>query len=157
MSGSVAIETNREALVRIVASLVAMAGGRPTVTRHVWRTVLRLLRPAESAARRLIIAAARGIVAPPPPPRKPAPQLKPAPPAVEPMRLAGAHAPNLADREAFLRRFGIAVTVSSAAGPSAGRILPRGSTGEGDHAQRGGGDEPASPPSRCSTRRGVCI
>ena len=87
-----------------------MAGGRPTITRHVWLAVLRLLRPAESAARRLIIAAARGIAVPPPKPRKPAPQLKPGPPAVGPMRFAGAPTPNLADREAFLRRFGIAIT-----------------------------------------------
>ncbi len=110
MGGSVAIEMNREALTRIVASLVAMAGGRPVVTRHVWRAILSLLRPAESAARRLIIAAARGIVVPPPKPRSHAPQLKSAPPAVEPMRLSGAPAPNPGDREAFLRRFGIAVT-----------------------------------------------
>ena len=40
MSGSVAIETNRAALVRIVASLIAMAGGRPVITRHVWCTIL---------------------------------------------------------------------------------------------------------------------
>ena len=103
MDGSVAIETNRVALVRIVASLVTMAGVRPTViTRHVWRTILRLLRPAEAAARRLIIAAARGVVVPPPKPRKPAPQLKPAPLTARPL-------PQPADREAFLRRFGIAV------------------------------------------------
>ena len=112
MSGSVAIETNREALARIVASLVAMAGGRPTITRHVWRAILSLLRPAESAARRLIIAAARGIVVPAPPPRKPAPQFKPAP-------LTARTLPQPADREAFLRRFGIAVTGASAAGSSA--------------------------------------
>ena len=133
MSGSVAIETNREALVRIVASLVAMAaftsplagedgsvrrgkaeppaepgegalsGVRPTITRHVWRAILSLLRPAESAARRLIIAAARGIVIPPPKPRKPAPRFKPAP-------LTARTLPQPADREAFLRRFGIAIT-----------------------------------------------
>ena len=131
MDGSVAIETNRAALVRIVASLVAMAGlarashlppeasnqGRsadvdaaaetvrrvgswrqrasaPTITRHVWRTILSLLRPAESAARRLIIAAARGIVVPPPRPREPGPTSEPVDPAP------------------FLRRFGIAVTGS---------------------------------------------
>ena len=109
MSGSVAIETNRAALVRIVASLIAMAGGRPVITRHVWCTILSLLRPAEAAARRLIIAAARGIVVPAPPPRKPAPQLKPAP-------LTARTLPQPADREAFLRRFGLAVTGSAAGG-----------------------------------------
>jgi hypothetical protein len=99
MDGSAAIERNRVALVRIVATLVAMAGLRqsaignrqsdkiavpetgdpaqsptadcplptaPTLPRHLWRAILRLLRPAESAARRLIIAAARGMTPPPP-------------------------------------------------------------------------------------------
>ena len=84
MDGSVAIEQNRAALKRIVASLVAMAGlgtgphaeGRPEGThcpilpRHLWLAILRLLRPAEAAARRLIIAAARGITVTLPPPRK---------------------------------------------------------------------------------------
>ena len=112
MSGSVAIETNRVALVRIVASLVAMAGVRPTVTRHVWRAILSLLRPAESAARRLIIAAARGIAVPPPKPRKPAPRFKPAPLTARPLVQP-------ADREAFLRRFGIAVTGTPAASGTA--------------------------------------
>ncbi len=51
----------------------------PTLPRHLWRAVLRLLRPAETAARRLIIAAARGIVMPPPPsPRRGAPATPPA-------------------------------------------------------------------------------
>ncbi len=62
------IETHREALKRIVAGLVAMVGGRftfspcgpaPTLPRRLHRTVLRLLRPAESAARRLVIVLAR--------------------------------------------------------------------------------------------------
>jgi hypothetical protein len=116
MDGSGAIERNRLALTRIVASLVAMAGlaidpdiaaeGRPrnTLPRHLWIAILRLLRPAEAAARRLIIAAARGIVVPPPTPRKPTP--KPADPA--PM----------------LRSLGIAVTVSSA-NMARAQILPR--------------------------------
>ena len=158
MDGSVAIETNRVALLRIVASLIAMAGparashlppeasnqgrsaagdaaaetvrrvgsgpqraGAPVITRHVWRTILRLLRPAESAARRLIIAAARGIVVPAPPPRKPAPQLKPAP-------LTARTLPQPADREAFLRRFGLAVT-GSAAGAAADLPLDGGPKG----------------------------
>ena len=142
MIGSVAIETNREALVRIVASLVAMAGGRPTITRHVWRTILSLLRPAESAARRLILAAARGIVIPPPKPRKPARQFKPAPLTARPL-------PQPADREAFLRRFGIAVVGAPipprfTRSPAGASHLSRPS---GDHAQRGGGGmgEPSPP------------
>ena len=108
MDGSVAIEQNRAALKRIVASLVAMAGlgtgphaeGRPEGThcpilpRHLWLAILRLLRPAEAAARRLIIAAARGITVTLPPPRKR--KTKPVP------------------AEQFLRRFGIAVTLPQA-------------------------------------------
>ena len=136
MSGSVAIETNREALIRIVASLVAMEAGRPTITRHVWRTILSLLRPAEAAARRLIIAAARGIVVPPPKPRKPAPQLKPAPLTARPL-------PQPADREAFLRRFGIAVTGTTAAEPSAHLPLDRGGGPKG--RRRRGEHIPAFP------------
>jgi hypothetical protein len=42
---------------------------RTTLPRHLHRAVLRLLRPAESAARRLIIIAARGLVVTLPPPR----------------------------------------------------------------------------------------
>ncbi|MCV0409193.1 MAG: hypothetical protein K5872_23530, partial [Rhizobiaceae bacterium] len=139
-----AIEQNHEALKRIVASLMAMAGlaggaaftsplrgsegrvsagsqpppddaaGRatclarpsdpfkgeveaghaPTLPRHLWLAVLRLLRPAEAAARRLIIAAARGMVVPPPRPREARPKSEP----IEPL----------------LRRLGIAIVVSPA-------------------------------------------
>ncbi len=101
MDWNAAIEKNCEALKRILAMLVAMAevglGGQssffpgngadgsslslaekskpsPAITlpRHLHRFVLRLLRPAEAAARRLIIVAARGLVLPPPRTRKPA-------------------------------------------------------------------------------------
>jgi hypothetical protein len=95
MDGGAAIESNREALKRILAMLVAMAGlggGAATLPRHLHRAVLRLLRPAESAARRLIIAAARGLVVKLPPPRKPRPK------AMDPL----------------LRSFGIAVVMSPA-------------------------------------------
>ena len=58
-----AIEDNLAALKRIVEGLVGMAGlTSGALPRCLHRAVLRLLRPAESAARRLIIAAARGIV-----------------------------------------------------------------------------------------------
>ena len=89
MDWNAAIEKNREALKRVLAMLVAMAGplapipsaSRPaceprrTLPRHLHRAVLSLLRPAEAAARRLIIVAARGIVIalPPAGPRKPRP------------------------------------------------------------------------------------
>jgi len=163
MDGSAAIERNRVALKRIVASLIAMAGldiaadphaqaipepiegaprrtevqaeggaaptfplwgGRrspdrrvgvksrlspnvsrrlscseekspgPTIPRHLWRAILRLLRPAEAAARRLIIAAARGITVTLPPPRERKPKPVPA--------------------EQFLRSLGIAVRMTPA-------------------------------------------
>jgi hypothetical protein len=59
-----AIELNREALIRIIASLFILLGdvtvGRIPYSLH--RAVLRVLRPAESALRRLIVVAARGLV-----------------------------------------------------------------------------------------------
>jgi hypothetical protein len=77
MDWNAAIEKNREALKRILAALVAMAGladGRAgTLPRHLHRAVLRLLRPAEAATRRLVIVAARGVVVAPPRPRRPEP------------------------------------------------------------------------------------
>ncbi|MFI0849603.1 hypothetical protein ACH196_37110, partial [Mesorhizobium sp. IMUNJ23232] len=62
--------------------------------RHLYRAILLLLRPAESAARRLIIAAAQGIVVVLPPfrPRK----LK----------------PKISDTVAAMRRLGLAVALS---------------------------------------------
>ncbi len=65
MDGQAAIERNGEALRRVLASLVVMAGlagDRPMLPRHLRNAVLRLLRPAESAARRLVVALARSIV-----------------------------------------------------------------------------------------------
>lgn len=63
----VAIARNRDALLRIVEMLFAMAGlaeggATATLPRHLRNHVLRVLRPAESAARRLIIVAARGMI-----------------------------------------------------------------------------------------------
>ncbi len=102
MDWNTAIEKHREALKGIVAALVAMVGlgqsaigsrqsgpdadcptppdcplptadCRILLPRHLHRAILRLLRPAESAARRLVIALARGFSAPPAlRPRKPA-------------------------------------------------------------------------------------
>lgn len=103
MDWNAAVEKNREALKRIVAMLVAMAGLRgqftffpqqgrstpslslaeksklsPALTRRLHRAVLKLLRPTEAAVRRLIIVAARGlaVVLPPTRPRKPRPELR---------------------------------------------------------------------------------
>ncbi len=115
MDGTAAINNNLEALKRILAGLVAMAGigshaevraedePRRTLPRHLRLAILRLLRPAEAAARRLIIASARGLVVPLPPPRK--------------------HKPKPATAEPLLRRFGIAVVMSPADLASAS-ILP---------------------------------
>lgn len=63
MDWALAIARNREALIRIVAGLIAMAGlgGAATLPRSLRNAVYRLLRPAESAARRLIVIAARGV------------------------------------------------------------------------------------------------
>ncbi len=62
-----AIERHRQALLAIVASLVALLGGRDgagLIPRGLRRAALALLRPAESAVRRLIVIAARGLVLP---------------------------------------------------------------------------------------------
>ncbi|MFI0842584.1 hypothetical protein [Mesorhizobium sp. IMUNJ 23232] len=96
MDGSAAIERNLEALKRILAMLVGMTamGSGTTLPRHLYRAILRLLRPAESAARRLIIATARGLVVDLPPlrPRKPKPKIS--------------------DTVAAMRRLGLAVNLS---------------------------------------------
>ena len=84
------IERNTEALKRILAMLVAMAGlavgphpealaeGEPrrTLPRHLHRAILALLRPAEAAARRLVIVVARdrGGTGSPPRPRTAGPR-----------------------------------------------------------------------------------
>ena len=110
MDWNLAIEKNREALRRILATLIAMvaaanggsagfpffpqkgsdasnraqAEGRKlsparTLPRHLHRLMLRLLRPAEAAARRLVILAARGLVVELSPPSiaKPKPKKPP--------------------------------------------------------------------------------
>ena len=68
MDWDLAIRRNSEALNGIVDTLFAMLGlvGDATVLRisqPLYRAVLRVLRPAESAVRRLIVIAARGLVA----------------------------------------------------------------------------------------------
>ncbi len=101
MDWNFAIEKHREALKRVLAMLVAMAGlgsgGQftffpqegalaqnpaqaeksklsPALPRHLHRTLLRLLRAAEAAARRLIVVAARGLVVLPGPQRQIVPE-----------------------------------------------------------------------------------
>ncbi len=66
-----AIERNSEALRGIIATLFAMLG-EVTAERlpdSLYRAVLRILRPAESAVRRLVVIAARGLVVKPAPSR----------------------------------------------------------------------------------------
>ncbi|GAB4356622.1 MAG: hypothetical protein Kow0026_16440 [Oricola sp.] len=85
---TLAIARNRAALLRIVAALCIMAGldggGADQLPRRVWRRIVRLLRPAEAAARRLLVIAARGIEVAPP---KPRPEKAPA--AIERLQAAG--------------------------------------------------------------------
>ena len=74
MDWAFAIERHREPLLRIVAGLFAMiglteGGTIERLSRPLYRLVLGVLRPAESAVRRLIIVAARDIVVEPSPKR----------------------------------------------------------------------------------------
>jgi hypothetical protein len=74
MKLSLDIERHRKQLSRIVATLFAMIGlseGEKVerISSPVYRAVLRLLRPAESAVRRLIVVAARRLEVKPPVPR----------------------------------------------------------------------------------------
>ncbi|MFN4274540.1 MAG: hypothetical protein ACK4F5_17195, partial [Aliihoeflea sp.] len=70
----------------------AAGAKRPTLPRILWQAILRVLRPAEAAARRLIIATSLGMVAP-----------------VARLRAAR---PKPKTMEPLLRRFGLAVMVS---------------------------------------------
>jgi hypothetical protein len=78
MGWEAAVERNRDGLKHVLAALVGMAelanGG--SLPRQLCRTILRLLRPAEAAARRLVIVLAQQLVAtmPAPRPRKSKPK-----------------------------------------------------------------------------------
>ena len=121
-------------------------GPRRTLPRLLWRAILAVLRPAESAARRLIIATARGLVVPPPTPRPPKPQT------MEPLlrRLGIAVIVTRADRAAILPRFTggeqpvCRRQIHRASGTMEGRRTPGRCVSTGDpagrdHAKRGGG------------------
>jgi len=88
MDWTLAIERNRAALLRIVAVLFVYAGldegGAETLPRRVWRKILVVLRPAESAVRRLIVVTARNIEIEPSKPRAARP-----PSAAEQLQAAG--------------------------------------------------------------------
>ncbi len=71
-----AVARNASALTEIVASLLAMLAfhggtGATRIPRALHATILRVLRPAESALRRLIVIAARDLMAAPEPPASP--------------------------------------------------------------------------------------
>lgn len=94
-----AVETNRAALRRVLAVLISMAGGAmaggamggevpATLPRWLHRSVLRLLRPAEAAARRLVIIVARDFCPAPPPSDMTTPAHGPSFP-LRPARAAG--------------------------------------------------------------------
>ncbi len=55
MDWTLAIDRHRDALVRMVAALLLMAGGGEVMPRHVRTGIWRVLRPAESAFRRLVV------------------------------------------------------------------------------------------------------
>ncbi len=62
MPNPLAITRNRQALLPIVAAIVALLGGRDgLIPRGMRRAALALLRPAESAVRRLIVIATQGL------------------------------------------------------------------------------------------------
>jgi hypothetical protein len=70
MDWAAAIARNRDALLRIVATLFAMLGLSETaaperISRTLHNAILRILRPAEAAVRRLIFVAAKDIVVKP--------------------------------------------------------------------------------------------
>lgn len=88
MDWALAIDRNREALLRVIAAMVALVGMAESVSvsvlpRHVHLRVLRLLRPAESAVRRLVVILERDVTVTPRAPR-PAPK-----PGAIPKRRAG--------------------------------------------------------------------
>ena len=64
MDWELAIKRNSEALKGIIAALFAMLGDATVarIPQPLYRAVLRVLRPAESAVRRLIVIVARGLV-----------------------------------------------------------------------------------------------
>ncbi len=62
MDWTFAIDRNRQALVKIIAGLVALVDGAEMLPRPLHRFVCRVLRPAESALRRLIVIVAAGLL-----------------------------------------------------------------------------------------------
>ena len=117
VENKIAIVRNHEALKRILAGLVAMAGwtaaggtllracgdvGRAAnLPRHLHLAILRLLRPAEAATRRLVIVLARGIVVTLPP-------LRPAKPKPGPVLLKNGKGTGIVNTGISIHRLGLA-------------------------------------------------
>ena len=75
-----------------------------TIPRILWRAIVLILRPAESAARRLIIAASLGLVVPPPRPRRPKEKPKTMEPLYRKLGLAVRFTPGSAARARHAQR-----------------------------------------------------
>jgi hypothetical protein len=95
-----AIAINRDALIAVVEAIFRLLGleGEATLERlphYLHRRALRLLRPAESAARRVIVMAARGLAV------GPAPALRPRPAGVVPQKAKAPTTPGRPRRPAF--------------------------------------------------------
>jgi len=117
VENKIAIVRNHEALKRILAGLVAMAGWTAAggtllrascdveraanLPRHLHLAILRLLRPAEAATRRLVIVLARGIVVTLPP-------LRPAKPKPGPVLLKNGKGTGIVNTGISIHRLGLA-------------------------------------------------
>jgi hypothetical protein len=141
---SAVIEGNHGALKRILAEIVAMAAptgspgtGGPTLPRHLHSAILRVLRPAEAAARRLIVVMARGIVVTLPPFRLRMPKKT---------SLARKGGTGIILPRGFIMKRGV-IMPKQGARPAATPDLPP-FTGEGDHAERGVGGIVETPARR---------
>jgi hypothetical protein len=105
MDWALVIDRNSIALKTIIDGLFALLGLATRLPHPVYRRILRLLRPAESAVRRLIVIAARGIVVEVAPIRvRPAPVKSVASPTVRPKGTQRSYAFQLFDpRKPFLK------------------------------------------------------
>jgi hypothetical protein len=99
MDWAVAIERNRSALGRILAGLLLLAGYADgsvaaRLDSLIYRSVMRTLRPLESAVRRLIVIVARGLKVDLPPDRpKPRPKPEGQGPSEKPARKSSKRIP----------------------------------------------------------------
>lgn len=184
MDWQAAIERHHAALMRVVAGFVAMVGAgggraadaaalsadRPTLSRHRHRALLRLVRPAEAAARRLVIALALAVAAPPEAAQagRPVPAAaggpEPATP-VPPGRPRRAHQPRQPEPTPTILRDGIGTGIvlprPASSHPSSGHPFPGhpiagasggGAAGQAAPAASATGGEPAGLPAWAAVR-----